>query len=192
LETSLTLLERLATQPTDADWQRLADVYQPLLHAWLRRADVPASDRDDLVQEVLLVMFREVPTFEPRKPGGFRAWLKTILLLRLRQYFRDRGRRPAAPGGSAFLERLGELESPMSDLSRLWDREHDEYLAARMIERVRGDFTSPTWKAFQRYVLEGAPAAEVAAELGLSLNSILLAKSRVLKRLRQELHGLVE
>jgi len=49
-----------------------------------------------------------------------------------------------------------------------------------------------TWQAFHRHVLEGEPAVLVAQELGLSLNSVLLAKSRVLKRLRQELAGLVE
>ena len=56
---------------------------------------------------------------------------------------------------------------------------------------MRGDFAPATWQAFQRHALEGRPAAAVAAELGLSLNSVLLAKSRVLKRLRQELDGIV-
>ena len=49
-----------------------------------------------------------------------------------------------------------------------------------------------TWQAFQRYVVDGQPPAQVALELGVSLNSVLLAKSRVLKRLRAELGWLVE
>jgi RNA polymerase sigma-70 factor (ECF subfamily) len=57
---------------------------------------------------------------------------------------------------------------------------------------VQGDFAAVTWQAFRRYVLEGEPAARVAEELGLSLNSVILAKSRVLNRLRQEAAGLVE
>jgi RNA polymerase sigma-70 factor (ECF subfamily) len=60
------------------------------------------------------------------------------------------------------------------------------------MQRVRGDFAPATWQAFRRHILEGEPAARVAEALGLSLNSVLLAKSRVLKRLRQELTGLVE
>jgi RNA polymerase sigma-70 factor (ECF subfamily) len=60
------------------------------------------------------------------------------------------------------------------------------------MRRVEGDFTPATWQAFRRYVLEGEPAARVAEALDLSLNSVLLAKSRVLKRLRQEAAGLVE
>lgn len=192
METSVSLLERLAGAPTDDDWRRLVDLYQPLLHAWAARAGVQATDADDLAQDVLLVVFREVAAFERRRLGAFRAWLRTILVHRLRDYFRGQQYRPTATGDSDFLRRLDELESPESALSRLWDRDHDEHVAASLMRRVQGDFAAATWEAFQLHVLKGEPAARVAAELDLSLNSVLLAKSRVLKRLRQELDGLVE
>ena len=191
METSVSLLDRLAGAPTDDDWRRLLDLYQPLLRAWMGRAGVAPSDADDLGQEVLLVVFREVGGFERRGQGAFRAWLRTILANRVRDYFRGQKRRPTATGDSDFLRRLGELESPDSALSRLWDREHDEHVAASLLRRIEGDFAPATWQAFRRHVLEGEPAVGVAAELNLSLNSVLLAKSRVLKRLRQELAGLV-
>jgi RNA polymerase sigma-70 factor, ECF subfamily len=192
METSVSLLNRLAGAPTDDDWRRLLDLYQPLLRAWMARAGVASSDADDLIQEVLLVVFRQVGGFERRGTGAFRAWLRIILTHRVRNYFRAGLHRPTATGGSDFLRSLDELESPDSVLSRLWDREHDEHVAASLLRRVQGDFAAATWQAFLRHVLEGDPAAKVAEELGLSLNSVLLAKSRVLKRLRQELAGLVE
>jgi RNA polymerase sigma-70 factor, ECF subfamily len=144
------------------------------------------------VQEVLLVVFREVAGFEWRGHGAFRAWLRTILAHRVRDYFRGQKYRPTATGDSDFLRRLDELESSESALSRLWDRAHDEHVAASPLRRVQGDFAPATWQAFLRHVLEGEPAVRVAEGLGLSLNSVLLAKSRVLKRLRQELAGLIE
>jgi RNA polymerase sigma-70 factor (ECF subfamily) len=192
METSVSLLERLARQPCDEDWRRLLELYQPLLRTWLARQGVPPTDTDDLVQEVLLVVFREMGHFERRGPGAFRAWLRTILVHRVRHYFRTCRQRPAATGGSDFSRRLDELESHDSALSRLWDREHDEHVAASLLRRVQGDFAPATWQAFRRHVLEGEPVARVAEELGLSLNSVLLAKSRVLKRLRQELAGLID
>jgi RNA polymerase sigma-70 factor (ECF subfamily) len=192
METSVSLLERLAGAPTDDDWRRLNDLYQPLLRAWMARAGVPPADADDLVQEVLLVVFREVGGFERRGQGAFRAWLRIILAHRVRDYFRACQHRPTAAGGSDFLRQLDELESPDSALSRLWDRQHDEQVAASLLRRVEGDFAPATWQAFRRHVLEGEPAIRVAQELGQSLNSVLLAKSRVLKRLRQELAGFVE
>jgi RNA polymerase sigma-70 factor (ECF subfamily) len=192
MDTSLSLLERLAGRPSDDDWRRLVDLYLPLLRAWTARAGVSASDADDLAQEVLLVVFREVGAFERRGPGAFRAWLRAILLHRVQHHFRSRRHAPAAVSDSELSHRLDELSSPQSELSRLWDREHDEYVVASLLKRVQADFADATWQAFRRYVLDAVPAAQVADELGLSLNSVLLAKSRVLARVRAELVGLVE
>jgi RNA polymerase sigma-70 factor (ECF subfamily) len=191
METSLSLLDRLVGAPGEADWRQLLDLYQPLLRAWAVRGGVAGADADDLIQEVLLVVFREVGGFERRGPGAFRAWLRAILARRVRDHFRGRTRRPTAAGGGAAWQ-LDELESPHSELSRLWDREHDEHVAAGLLRRIRPDFATGTWQAFVRHVLEGEPADRVAAELALSVNSVLLAKSRILKRLREELAGLVD
>ena len=192
METSVSLLERLAGVPTDDDWRRLLDLYQPLLRAWMARAGVAESDADDLSQDVLLVVFRELGGFERRGKGAFRAWLRTILTNQVRDYFRGREYRPTATGDSDFLRRLDELESSDSALSRLWDRQHDEHVVAALTERVRGDFTPATWAAFRRHVMEGEPARQVAEALGVTLNCVLLAKSHVLKRLREEAAGLVD
>jgi RNA polymerase sigma-70 factor (ECF subfamily) len=192
METSVSLLERLTDRPTDPDWRRLFDLYQPLLRAWCLRSGLGDADADDLVQETLSVVVREVAEFRRGRPGSFRSWLRAILTHRLRDFFRGRRYRPVATGGSDFLERLDQLESPDSELSRLWDREHDRHVAGKVMKLVERDVEPLTWQAFRRQVLDGAPAAEVAAELGLSHNSVLLAKSRVMKRLRAELAGLVE
>jgi RNA polymerase sigma-70 factor, ECF subfamily len=77
-------------------------------------------------------------------------------------------------------------------LGRQWDREHDEFHAGRAMRTIQGDFAPATWAAFRRQVIDGRPPVEVADELGLTLNAVILAKSRVLKRLREELRGLVE
>ena len=192
METSINLLEHLAHQPTDGDWQRLLQLYRPLLRAWMVRAGVAADDIDDLTQDLLLVVLRKVSQFKRMHQGAFRSWLRSILAYRLRDYYRAHRHRPVATGGSSFVRQLAELESPDSALSRQWDREHDEYLLSALMSLVQKHFTPLTWEAFRRQVLEGQPAADVAAQLGLSLNSVLLAKSRVLKRLRLELVHLTE
>jgi RNA polymerase sigma-70 factor (ECF subfamily) len=191
METSASLLECLAGAPTDDDWRRLDDLYRPLLRAWVARAGVAASDVDDLVQDVLFVVSREIAGFEWRGQGAFRAWLRKILANRVRDYFRSQKYLPTATGDSDFQLVLDQLESPDSALSKLWDREHDQYVTASLLRQVQGDFPG-TWEAFRRHVMEGEPAVEVAKALDLSLNSVLLAKSRVLKRLRQVAAGLVE
>jgi RNA polymerase sigma-70 factor, ECF subfamily len=130
------------------------------------------------------MIVRLVPGFEHRGPGAFRAWIRGILANQARKYFRDRPARPAIDPD--------QFVADDSALARRWDREHDEFFAARAMKIVEPDFAPATWQAFRRQVFDGCKPAAVAAELGLSLNSVLLAKSRVLKRLREELRGLVE
>jgi RNA polymerase sigma-70 factor (ECF subfamily) len=192
LETSVSLLDRLAGSPSESDWRRMVELYQPLLRTWCLRAGVSDADADDLCQETLTAVVRDVSRFERRNPGAFRAWMRGILANRLKGFFRDRKTRPIATGTSDFVDRLHELEASDSSLSQEWDREHDRHLAARIMTLVQHDFTPATWQAFRRLVLEGAAPTDVAAELGLSVNAVLLAKSRVLKRLRSELSGFVD
>jgi RNA polymerase sigma-70 factor (ECF subfamily) len=192
-ETSASLLQRLRLAPDAESWQRLVDLYTPLIHAWLRRYATPQQDGDDLVQEVLAIVVRKLPEFE-RQPqtGAFRSWLRTITVNCLRDYWRSRHGRPLVTGDSNFLQVLSELEDPQSDLSRQWDAEHDRHVTARLMKVIQPQFEPRTWQAFQRVALDRASPDEVAAELGISVNAVFIAKSRVLARFRQEAAGLIE
>jgi RNA polymerase sigma factor (sigma-70 family) len=192
-DTSASLLDRLRRPADDVAWRRLVDLYTPLIRAWLHRADLLAPDSDDLVQEVLAVVVRRMADFEHNgRPGAFRTWLRAITVNCLRDFWRARRIRPAAAGGSDFLRVLSELEDPASGLSRDWDREHDLHVTRRLLELLRPRFAPKTWQAFRRVALEGADPDAVAAELGLTVNAVFIAKSRVLSRLRQEARGLID
>jgi RNA polymerase sigma-70 factor (ECF subfamily) len=191
-ETSLSLLERLRLQPDAESWRELVELYTPLIQGWLRHQGVPATDADDLTQEVMAVLVQELPHFQHnRRRGAFRNWLRTITVHRLRALWRSRDRRPAI-GGSDCLKMLDQLEDPQSALSRLWDQEHDQHVARRILKLVEPRFEPATWQAFRRVVLDGLKAPAVAAELGISVNAVLLAKSRVLGQLRREVEGLTD
>lgn len=193
LETSLSLLERLRTSPDDADWSRLIEAYSPLLRTWVLRSDVQAADADDLVQEVLLVVHRELSKFQHnQRTGAFRNWLRQIVVHRLRNFWRSRGRQFVAGTDSRWEEQLRQLEDDGSHLSQLWDREHNLAIARKLLEMIESRFTETTRQVFCRLVLDGADADTVAAETGLSLNAIFTAKSRVLRELRRLGQGLLD
>jgi RNA polymerase sigma-70 factor (ECF subfamily) len=191
-DTSLSLLERLQRRSDAEAWRRLVELYTPLLRAWLGRYALQPSDVDDLVQEVLAVVVRELPHFQHnQRAGAFRSWLRTVLLHRLRAFWQSRQARPHATGDSAFARALDELADPHSGLSRFWDQEHDRHVLGQLLRLIEHAFAPSTWQAFRRTALEGATPDAVAAELGLSANAVCIAKSRVLQRLRQEARGLL-
>ena len=191
--TSVSLLDRLHENTDPAAWQRLVDVYSPLIRGWLRKHSVQDSDADDLVQEVLAVVIRRFPGFQHnQRTGAFRAWLRAITINCARDFWKANRIRPHVPGGSDFGSYLDQLADPDNPLSKAWDRDHDLHVARKLLEMIEPQFSESTWKAFRRVALEGIAAEQVATELGITVNAVFIAKSRVLSRLREEAAGLIE
>ena len=191
-ETRQSLLLRARTGEETA-WKDLTDLYRPLIVGWLNRQGVPAGDLNDLGQDVLLTVVKHLPAFQHSgQRGAFRAWLRTIICSRTADYWRARDAGAAASGGSGATAALQQLADPDSDLNRRWDEEHDRYVLDCLLDLVEEEFQPTTLRAFRRLALDGAGAAEVAAELNLSVAAVYVAKSRVLARIRQEAEGLID
>jgi len=184
--TSVSLLDRLkVARPDASDWNRLQGIYLPLITRWLGRVPGLGVEADDLAQEVFVVVIREIPRFQRQREGSFRAWLRQVTVNRARTHRKRRHRRPAAllDQADGFLDSLAD---PNGDLAREWDLDHDRHVFEKLLAIVQPDFSPTTWEAFRRFAVDGLPAAKVAEEMGLTVNAVLQAKSRVLKRLREE------
>jgi Sigma-70 region 2 len=118
--TSRSLLDRLKNAAPDApEWRRLHTIYLPLIQYWLRRVPGVSDEADDLAQDVLIVLVRELPAFERRRDGSFRTWLRGITLNRIRAFQRTRRKQPIVGGEDDAL--LSQLADSTSDLARQWD-----------------------------------------------------------------------
>lgn len=177
--TSLTLLERLAQGGDDEAWNRFVDLYTPLLVGWCRRSGMSDVDAADMIQQVFLTLYEKLPAFQYRPQGSFRAWLKTVLL----NAWRNQQRKNARAAGELDPETLAGGD-PRLELD---EAEYRVHLVRRALEVMQDQFEPATWRACWEFVVQERPAAEVAAELGLTVNAVYLAKSRVLRRLREEL-----
>jgi RNA polymerase sigma-70 factor (ECF subfamily) len=183
--TPASLLERLRLRDDQAAWERFVQLYTPLLCHWGQRLGLKGPDLDDLVQDVFAILVRELPEFhyDPRKT--FRGWLWTVTVNKVRQ----RKRQPAA--GRQAAEGLLEELPDRDNGEAVAEAEYRDLLVQQALQLLRAEFQPSTWQAFWQCGVVGRPAAEVAAELGLSLDAVYAAKSRVLRRLRRELDGLL-
>lgn len=183
--TPASLLQRLRDEDATDAWHRFVDLYTPLLAHWARRLGLSKTDGDDLVQEVFLILVRELPRFVYQPGRRFRGWLWTVL----RNKYHEKHRRAAEPVAGEMA--LAALSVP-DDLEAVWEREYQQYVVGRAAAFIEAEFQPATWKAFWESVVHDRPAADVARDLGVSENAVYLAKGRVLRRLRQELDGLLE
>ena len=179
----VSLLARIKLSGDEEAWRRLIDLTTPLLFAWTRRWQLKPQDAADLVQEVHAVLVQNLPRFQYDPGRTFRGWLYTILVNKRR----ERSRR----GETAPLSDAEDFASEAQE-DPFWEIEYRRHLVARALDVMQTDFEPATWRACWELVVSGRSAADVAAELGLSTAAVYMAKSRVLKRLREELQGLVE
>ncbi len=184
--TPVTLLDRLHGAVDETAWGRFVDLYTPMLFAWAHRCGESEADAADLVQEVFVVLLQTLPTFHYDRHRRFRGWLRTLLLNKLR----DRKRREARDG-KALAQRPPQLELP-DHAEQFWEAEYQRELTRRALQLMQADFAPTTWQACWETVVRDRPAAEVARELGISENAVYVAKCKVLRRLRQELSGLID
>jgi RNA polymerase sigma-70 factor (ECF subfamily) len=187
LDTPLSLLVRLKGRDNDEAWREFSALYDPLLRRWIGRLVSRADSVDDITQEVLKALVEGLPGFQHnRRKGAFRAWLRSIMIRRVRRYWR--GKKPRVKQ----LSDARDLEDPRSELSRLWDKEHDDHVVRTLLGKVRPEFDDQTWKIFRRLVFDECSPREIAADEDCSLNVIYMAKSLVLSRLRLEGEGLID
>jgi len=185
METPASLLERLRRPAAEAEWARFVQLYTPLLYHWARQVGARPDEAADLVQEVFALLVQKLPDFAYDRSKSFRSWLRTVTLNK----WREVRRRPTAPRQAQEAD-LEDLASPDS-AAEIWEAEYRDRVVSRALELMRTDFQTPTWQAFWEHRVAGRSAPEVAAELGLSVNAVYLATSRVLRRLREELDGLL-
>ncbi|WP_182868071.1 RNA polymerase sigma factor [Rhodopirellula sp. JC639] len=192
-ETSLSLLKRIADDGSDEDWQRLIEIYRPFMFQRISTYPLLVNQADDIVQEILVVLVRELPGFQRQRTGSFRNFLRTIVLNQLRYAMRRLNKTPLVAGQFDKLsEQVEQLADPNSLVTAEFDRQHDRSVFRHAANIVKRDVQPGTWQAFQKHAIEGQDAAEVARQLGVSVNVVLLAKSRLTRRIREEIEGLVD
>jgi RNA polymerase sigma-70 factor (ECF subfamily) len=181
------LLVRLRDPHDAAAWQLFADSYTPLIYRYCQRRGLQAADAADVTQEVLVQVARSMATYDYQpERGRFRDWLGTVTRNKIRRFQQSKGRH--AHGREA---ELADLPAPEPDPD--WTAHFHAEVLRLACERVRGQFQPTSWRAFELvWLVERRSAPEVASELGLPVEAVYVAKSRVLKRLREEVLMLAE
>ncbi|TWT40331.1 RNA polymerase sigma factor CnrH [Phycisphaerae bacterium RAS1] len=178
--THSTLLARVAGGHEPAAWNEFCERYGELIRGFAKRRGLQPADCDDIVQDVLLALTTAMTGFQydPSK-GKFRSYLKTIVI---HSIFR-RGKQKRGEADLSDIEEATRVASTDELVEAAWEEEWRQYHLQQAMKFVDAEFNEADRTAFRMYALEGRSANETAEALGLSLDQVYQAKSRVLKRL---------
>ena len=170
-------------------WQELVEIYAPLIFHWCRRFGLGSTDSADIMQEVFASVAKSIPQYRQHPTSTLRGWLWTITRNKVRDLARKNDRHFQAVGGTEAHVRLNEMVDPLADLSQdsITSEVETKQFLKRALALIQTDFQPQTWQAFWRSTIEGQDTSSIAQALGMSTNSVRQAKSRVLRRLREQL-----
>ena len=164
-------------------------LYYPLVCRWCASKGLQPHDSVDVAQEVFVAVARNIQRFRREtEDDSFCAWLRTITMSKMKDYWRRQEKQAKSIGGSEARRWLAEIPEGAGEEVEASAGVDDEVIVVRAaLDALSIEFEPRTWKAFWRVSVDGQPAVEVAKELGTTANAVYLAKSRVLRRLREEL-----
>jgi len=178
METSSSLLIKVRDQGDAESWREFVAIYQPLIISYCRKRGLAEQDARDVAQEVFVRLLKALPTFElDRGRGRFRTWLWKVTMSAMIDPARGEYRRASA-------ERAWREQRIEPDDEAIWRKLFQRRVLDCALQKVRAKTNDRAWACFESHLLEGRPAALVAAELGMTDNAVCVAASRVLAQVR--------
>ena len=193
--TRSSLLSRLRNVGDDASWRIFFETYWRLIYNVARKSGLADSDAQDVVQETVICVARNMPEFryDPAK-GSFKQWLLLITRRRIQDHLRQIYRAQALvhePGANGAAQRA-EIEEvpcpalpPDAQIEAAWETEWRDNFFQAALAWVRPRANPKQYQAFDYCVLQGMKAGQTARLLGLSAPQVYLAKHRISLMVKQ-------
>ncbi len=191
--TRLSLLVRLKNAQDHEAWSEFTAIYEPLILRLLVRNGLQECDARDVCQQVFAAVAKDIEQWRPDgHDRSFRRWLFRIARNRVIKFLAGERKRPRAAGGSDAQAALQQQPDEREPISELFEHEYRQQLLLWAAEQIRAEFRESTWEAFWRSYIEGHAIKDVAEQLGMSMGSVYVARSRVVARLKSKVHEIID
>jgi RNA polymerase sigma factor (sigma-70 family) len=176
--TRSSLLLRVRDPSDSASWNEFDSIYRPLLTRYALHRGLDVAGAEDVAQQCLSAVSQRIRKFEKKR--SFRAWLRGMVDHKVSDFIAKSGK-PAGQLNESMVEASSESEA----LAGLWEQTWNERLLEVLRDHLRGHFAEHTLRAFEMYVLRDTPVEQIVSLLGMTPNQVYVAKSRVLRYLRE-------
>jgi len=185
-DTRETLLKRAGNPNDEISWEEFVKFYENFIYQLIRKMNFNHHDAEEVMQDVFIKVWGKLHDFSYQKSKGrFRGWL----CVTSRNAALDFIRRKKTRGVHCELFESDMLEQSVTEAEQVDEEEWRLYVSNKAWENIKSEYAPKTAQAFMM-VTHGHSVEEVSEVLGVSDNTIYNAKSRIIKRLQQEVKHL--
>jgi RNA polymerase sigma-70 factor (ECF subfamily) len=197
IPTRRSLLTRLKRWDDRESWQDFFDTYWKLIYTVAKRAGLEEEDAQDVVQDTVISVARQMPNFKYDPAiGSFKNWLSLITRRRITDHLRKQYRRfkPADPSpqrktaSTTLLERIPDPSA--ESLDAVWEEEWEKQLFAAAVQKAKREIEPKHFQIFDCYVLKEWPVKDIVRTFAVSANQVYLIKHRVAELIAKEVRKL--
>ena len=189
IPTRQSLLSRLKNWDDQESWREFFDTYGELIYGLARKAGLGDAESQDVVQETLISVARQMPGFKYNPAlGSFKGWLRQVTGRRIADQWRKRlpeDRPSHGENARSALENLPDTAAPAFE--SLWEEEWQKHMLQTALRRVRRKVHPRQFQMFDLYVIQQWPMKSVTDILGVTAAQVYMAKMRVSRLLRAEI-----
>jgi RNA polymerase sigma-70 factor (ECF subfamily) len=187
--TRQTLIQRVKNQHDEKSWEEFAGIYRGYIYTVIRNMGIAESDREELVQQTLIKLWKKLPDIDCNHSGKFRSWLSTLTKNCVIDFIRKRKRESALQEKAADQEELDHFRTVLPDIDNISETAWKQHLTTLALDNIEPYFSGKSVKVF-RLSLQGMEVPRIAEELGIQENSVYRLKTRVKARLIEEIQRL--
>lgn len=182
--TRLTLIQRAQDPDDHSAWDDFVNFYKCFIEMILNKSRVSLNDADDLVQEILLKVWKGLPNYEYRKnKTKFRGWLSILIRNTIINHSEKRKRKDS---GKVEIEAAETSVLSQSDIESVIAEEWVVHLTSLALNNLKKSFSTKAITTFE-LSLKGKTAKEISKAINVTEDSVLVLRSRVKTALRREI-----
>lgn len=181
--TRTSLIHALGGRADSTAWREFFHHYSPAVYRVATLRGLQPSDAEDIVQEVMLAIARQISTFDYcRDRGRFRDWVRRITENKIVDL-----RRRKATRESITKPFVAEPEDDRETIDKYW---RDQWLLQDLefcLTQITSRVSEKRITAFRLYAMEGVSAADTAAQLGLKIGYVYAIRNQILNLIKEEM-----
>ena len=165
----------------EISWEKFYDMYKPLILLKGSDLQLNQTEKEELVQLVMLSFFNTSKTFRyDKSKGRFRDYFKRVIHNKACDLMRKRH------DGEVSVEEIPQtVENLLAEGDDRWEEEWKNHILNQALEDLRGAVSPLVYQAFYMLTLENMSGKEVAETLGISANAVYVYKHDAQKKLKE-------